>query len=204
MKAPAKRGRSYSTANTTYLLDLIESSEPCGADEWNSVAFRYNAQFNGESRSGDDLKNKFKSLKNVKKPTGSTSFLAATDCQVHDHNSYEIYQQAILPVLLRLLEPSVCKRLWNLGWTSKLLERMTTMMTSMLEIFPQPAMESLLFLDIMMRTTSIFRTMSTSILTRSQIMNMMRKVTKKIFKYRTITQALLYLTLIRTPSSIPT
>ena len=73
MKAPAKRGRSYSTANTTYLLDLIEEIEPCGAEEWNSVASRYNAHFGGESRSGDDLKNKFKTLKGVKKPTGDPS-----------------------------------------------------------------------------------------------------------------------------------
>ena len=75
MKAPAKRGRSYTTANTTYLLDLIESTEPCGAEEWNSVASRYNAYFNGEIRSGEDLKNKFKSLKNVKKPTGEAIHL---------------------------------------------------------------------------------------------------------------------------------
>ena len=73
MKAPAKRGRSYSTANTTYLLDLIEEIEPCGAEEWNSVASRYNAHFGGESRSGDDLKYKFKTLKGVKKPTGDPS-----------------------------------------------------------------------------------------------------------------------------------
>lgn len=73
MKAPAKRGRSYSTANTTYLLDLIEEIEPCGAEEWNSVASRYNAHFGGESRSCDDLKNRFKTLKGVKQPTGDPS-----------------------------------------------------------------------------------------------------------------------------------
>ena len=79
MKAPAKRGRSYSTANTYHLLDLIEETEPCGGEEWNLIASvvwrdadlespmqchtsRYNAHFGGESRSGEDLKNKFKTL----------------------------------------------------------------------------------------------------------------------------------------------
>ena len=73
MKAPAKRGRSYSTANTYHLLDLIEEIEPCGGEEWNLIASRYNAHFGGESRSCEDLKNKFKTLKGVKKPTGDPS-----------------------------------------------------------------------------------------------------------------------------------
>lgn len=72
-KGAQGRGRNYSAANTTYLLDLIEEVEPCGCDEWNEISLKYNANFggrSGENRSGDDLKNKFKALKNAKKPTG--------------------------------------------------------------------------------------------------------------------------------------
>jgi hypothetical protein len=64
------RGKNYSAANTSYLLDLIEETEPCGGDEWNEISLKYNAYFggrSGENRSGDDLKNKFKALKGVKK-----------------------------------------------------------------------------------------------------------------------------------------
>ena len=93
MKPPAKRGRSYTNANTNYLLDLIEAAEPCGADEWNSIASSYNSHFNGESRSGEDLKNKFKALKNVKKPTGAKSFPHLTRNQFQVSKSYPIFWQ---------------------------------------------------------------------------------------------------------------
>ena len=61
MRASAGRGKSYSTSNVDYLLDLIAELLPCGIDEWTEVASRYCLHFgNGESRTGDDLRNKFK------------------------------------------------------------------------------------------------------------------------------------------------
>ena len=73
---PQGRGRNYSAANTQYLLDLIEEIEPCGSDEWTEISLKYNAHFggrSGENRSGEDLKNKFKALKAMKKPTDDPS-----------------------------------------------------------------------------------------------------------------------------------
>ena len=73
-KAAAQgRGKNYSAANTQYLLDLIEEIEPIGADEWTEISLKYNAHFGGRSGknwSGEDLKNKFKALKAMRKPTG--------------------------------------------------------------------------------------------------------------------------------------
>ena len=69
-----KRGRNYSQSNIEYMLELIEIAHPCGIDEWDIIASTFNTHFgNGENRSGDDLRNKFKALKNVRKPTGDPS-----------------------------------------------------------------------------------------------------------------------------------
>lgn len=76
MRGLQGRGRNYSAANTKHLLDLVEEIEPCGFDEWNEISMKYNAHFGGkagENRSGEDLKNKFKALKAIKKPTGDPS-----------------------------------------------------------------------------------------------------------------------------------
>ena len=61
MPKPAQgRGKNYSDANLNYLLDIVEENLPCGSDEWNEISLQYNAYFGGkESRSGEDLKNKF-------------------------------------------------------------------------------------------------------------------------------------------------
>ena len=69
-----KRGKNYSQSNIEKMLDLIEESHPCGIDEWDIIATTFNSHFgNGENRSGDDLRNKVKALKNVRKPTGDPS-----------------------------------------------------------------------------------------------------------------------------------
>jgi hypothetical protein len=53
------------------MLELIEEFHPRGIDEWDLIAASFNSHFgNGENRSGDDLRNKFKALKNVRKSTG--------------------------------------------------------------------------------------------------------------------------------------
>ncbi len=65
------RGVNYSTAHVFKLLELAGNSLPLGIDEWDLIATTFNLYFGAaSSRSGDDLKNKFKSLKNSKKPTG--------------------------------------------------------------------------------------------------------------------------------------
>ena len=76
MPKPAQgRGKNYSDANLTFLLDKVQYSLPCGADEWTEISLEYNAFFGGkESRSGEDLRNKFKALKSTKKPTGDPTF----------------------------------------------------------------------------------------------------------------------------------
>lgn len=69
--ATKSRGKNYSDANLTYLLDRVEDILPKGIDEWNGIAFSYNAHFgNGENRNGESLRNKFKELRNSSKPTG--------------------------------------------------------------------------------------------------------------------------------------
>ena len=57
------------------LLKDIEENLPCGGNEWEAVAMRFNRSLpNGvASRDADSLKAKFKSLRNVKKPTGDPS-----------------------------------------------------------------------------------------------------------------------------------
>ena len=63
------RGKNYSSAAVRSLLDIVEERLPVGGDEWSQVANAYNECTN-EAREGEDLKNKFKALRNVKKPTG--------------------------------------------------------------------------------------------------------------------------------------
>jgi len=66
------RGRKYSTANVDFLLSLIEEILPVGANLWDDVANRYNEHFGeGNERDKEDLRNKFKKLRLVRKPTGN-------------------------------------------------------------------------------------------------------------------------------------
>jgi hypothetical protein len=62
---------NVSQSNIDKMLELIEESHPCGIDEWDLIAASFNSHFgNGENRSGEDLRNKLKALKNVRKPSG--------------------------------------------------------------------------------------------------------------------------------------
>ena len=61
MPAASGRGKNYSYLNVSHLLDLVEEIKPCGSDEWSALSARYNCNFGkGESRTGEDLRNKFK------------------------------------------------------------------------------------------------------------------------------------------------
>jgi len=87
--AVSKRGRNYSDAEIEKLLDLAEEMLPCGGDEWNQVALEFNRTFKatGSNREGEDLRLKFKKLKNHKKPTGDP------DCPPHVKRSKQIQRQ---------------------------------------------------------------------------------------------------------------
>ena len=63
------RGKYYSQSAIRTLLEIVEERLPVGADEWNQVAMIYNERTK-ESREGEDLKNKYKALRNIKKSTG--------------------------------------------------------------------------------------------------------------------------------------
>lgn len=65
--------RNYTPAQVDDLLDIVASKLPCGGDEWDEVGRIYNMRHN-DGRTGEDLKNKFKKLKNSKKPTGDPNF----------------------------------------------------------------------------------------------------------------------------------
>ena len=70
-KAPGRvRGPKYTATEIDYLLDLVESKLPTGGDEWAAIALIFNREIRSSNREGDDLKNKLKSLKNKKKPSG--------------------------------------------------------------------------------------------------------------------------------------
>jgi hypothetical protein len=61
MPAASGRGKNYSNPNEFHLLDLVEELKPCGSDEWTVLAARNNCNFGkGASRTGEDLRNKFK------------------------------------------------------------------------------------------------------------------------------------------------
>lgn len=67
------RGKNYSQAAVRSLLDIVDERLPVGGDEWAQIAEIYNARTN-ETREGEDLRNKFKALRSVKKPTDSFQF----------------------------------------------------------------------------------------------------------------------------------
>ncbi len=66
------RGQTFNAESVTRLLDLSEEILPAGPNEWNQLAAAFN--FNRPplivGRDEDSLRNKFKALKNVRKPTG--------------------------------------------------------------------------------------------------------------------------------------
>lgn len=72
------------------MLDLNESSLPAGGDDWNGIATTYNSFFgNGGRRSSDELRNKFKSLRNVKKPTDDPTCPPDVKIAMHIQKSIE-------------------------------------------------------------------------------------------------------------------
>ncbi len=66
------RGQTFNAESVTRLLDLSEEILPGGPNEWCQVAaaFNLNRPPLVVSRDEDSLRNKFKALKNVRKPTG--------------------------------------------------------------------------------------------------------------------------------------
>jgi hypothetical protein len=71
-KAASQGGKHWKEQEVNLLLDQILEILPCGGNEWESVSVLYNSNRLAwmSDRDGESCKTKFKSLKNVKKPTG--------------------------------------------------------------------------------------------------------------------------------------
>ncbi len=66
------RGAGFSSAHIDKMLDEVEKRLPIGMDEWDDLALQVNSQVgNNQAKTADSYKNKFKALKNKKKPTGN-------------------------------------------------------------------------------------------------------------------------------------
>mmetsp|Transcript_17370 Transcript_17370/g.25903 ORF Transcript_17370/g.25903 Transcript_17370/m.25903 type:complete len:83 (+) Transcript_17370:188-436(+) len=66
------RGRTYTHLELDTLLSLVEERLPLGMDGWEDLTLEYNRQLPLElSRDMESLRNKFKGLRNKKKPTGT-------------------------------------------------------------------------------------------------------------------------------------
>lgn len=71
-----KKAQTYSVAEVNTLLELVETMLPIGQNEWESVVVLFNRSMynlvgtNAVPRDYESLRNKFKSLRNNKKPTG--------------------------------------------------------------------------------------------------------------------------------------
>lgn len=63
------RGASYKSADVAVLLDLVEEMLPLGQSDWDALTLQYNGKVSNP-RESDQLRRKFKALKNVSKPTG--------------------------------------------------------------------------------------------------------------------------------------
>lgn len=65
------RGSNFSVCELDTMLTIAETNVPIGINMWNDLASEFNALIGGSSnRTGEGLRNKFKALKNHKKPTG--------------------------------------------------------------------------------------------------------------------------------------
>ena len=70
------RGSKFKPAEVDLLLDLIDEVEPLGQDHWNILWTQYEVRrkIHGyPERDTDSLRQKFKQLRNVHKPTGDPS-----------------------------------------------------------------------------------------------------------------------------------
>jgi hypothetical protein len=65
------RGKAFSAAELNTLFRILSEKLPQGPNEWNDVTFQYNAEVSADrAREMDHLRDKFKKLKNTRKPTG--------------------------------------------------------------------------------------------------------------------------------------
>jgi len=73
--------KSFTAAETSLLLDIVEKIRPLGRQKWDLVAAAYNDQIAGKdwcTRDAEALKRRFMVLAYAKKPSGKTIFLAVT------------------------------------------------------------------------------------------------------------------------------
>jgi hypothetical protein len=66
------RGSAFSNAETEILLSLVEKHLPFGGDAWEKVGDEFRAKHTNSTvvRDTESLRNKYKALKNHRKPTG--------------------------------------------------------------------------------------------------------------------------------------
>lgn len=66
------RGPKYTALQVERLLSLVETYLPVGSNQWEALAAKYNTDRPEEipERDVDSLRNKFKALRNHRKPTG--------------------------------------------------------------------------------------------------------------------------------------
>ena len=66
------KGKNYSNIEIKHMLDIVEKFLPTGKYEWDHAADEYNKSLpQDRHRNSDNLKNKFYSLKDATKPTGT-------------------------------------------------------------------------------------------------------------------------------------
>ena len=74
-RAALKKGKHWKSDEIDLLLSLVEERLPLGGNEWDTLSLQYNVRRAMDlqwapERDPDSCRTKFKTLKNVKKPTG--------------------------------------------------------------------------------------------------------------------------------------
>ncbi|KAF0712676.1 hypothetical protein As57867_004716, partial [Aphanomyces stellatus] len=86
-----RRGKGWTDPETTALLDVIELIKPLGSDHWEGVQSQYNARAAEEGdwivRDVAQIRRKYKTLRNTRKPTGDP------DCPIHVKRAKRIHAQ---------------------------------------------------------------------------------------------------------------
>jgi hypothetical protein len=65
------KGKNFTSSELDAMLTVVEELLPLGGDHWEHVALEYNKKVSADRvRNAESLRKKFKTLRNVKKPTG--------------------------------------------------------------------------------------------------------------------------------------
>jgi hypothetical protein len=65
------KGKNFTSSELDTMLIVVEKLLPMGGDHWDQVTMEYNKKVSADRiRNAESLRKKFKTLRNVKKPTG--------------------------------------------------------------------------------------------------------------------------------------